>query len=249
MTRPKLSDRQRNFRPSIPRRIAFCVLSGMVLPVAIGAGGVDSGGQVERQFRKAPESRSGVKPRPPTLPQRTPRSAPQGEGIDVSGFQLDGNTVYSQDALQPMFMPYLGRKVTPAELLVLAEQLTDRYRRDGYLLSEVVVPEQSVTNGVVSLVATEGYVAEVRIQGGEDIPLAEFEPFIEPIRKERPATANVLERNLFLMNDLGGLSVSSALEPIPGQAGAHVLVVAIARYRFGGAVAVENPSRKPGTVV
>lgn len=216
------------------------MLSGLLLPVAIGAGTVDSGGQVERQFRKAPESRSGSVPRPPALPQRTKRQAPQGEGVDVSGFELDGNTIYHQEDLQPILAPYIGRRVTPAELLALAEELTERYRRDGYLLSEVVVPEQDVGNGVVRLVATEGYVAEVRIQGGDDIPLAVFEPFVQPIRQERPSTANVLERNLFLMNDLGGVSVVSALEPVPEQPGAHVLVVNVAHNRFGGAVAVDN---------
>lgn len=207
---------------------------------AVGAGGVNAGGQVERQFRKPPESRSGAKPRPPTVPPRTKRLPPAGEGVDVSGFVLDGNTVYREEDLQPLFTPYLGRKVTPAELNTLAEELTERYRRDGYLLSEVVVPEQTVTSGAVRLVATEGYVAEVRIRGGEDIPLTVFEPFIEPITKERPATANVLERNLFLMNDLGGVSVVSALEPVPDQPGAHILVAEVTRNRFGGAVALDN---------
>ncbi|MBK6973738.1 MAG: ShlB/FhaC/HecB family hemolysin secretion/activation protein [Sterolibacteriaceae bacterium] len=234
-----MSDRRGKLRTIVPRGIAFGVLSGLALPVAIGAVAVDSGGQVEKQFRKPPGSRS-AKPRPPTLPQRTKRPAPAGEGVDVSGFQLEGGTVYRQDDLQPMFAPYLGRKVTPEELLAFAEALTDRYHRDGYLLSDVEVPEQSVTDGVVRLVATEGYVAEVRIQGSGDIPLTVFEPFIEPIRTERPATANVLERNLFLMNDLGGVGLASALEPIPGQAGAHVLVINVARDRLAGAVAVDN---------
>ncbi len=238
---PKLSDRcRRRVRLIAPRPLAVFILCGTSLPLAIGAGDIDSGGQVERQFRKPPQSRSGARPRPPTLPQRATRPPPAGDGVEVSGFQLEGSTVYRQDDLQPVFAPYLGRKVTQAELLVLAEELTERYRRDGYLLSEVVVPEQTVSNGVVRLVATEGYVAEVRIQGGGDIPLTAFEPFIQAIRQERPASANVLERNLFLMNDLGGISVSSALEPIAGQPGAHALVVAVARNRFGGAVAADN---------
>jgi hemolysin activation/secretion protein len=50
----------------------------------------------------------------------------------------------------------------------------------------------------------------------------------------------VLERNLFLMNDLGGISLSSALEPIAGQPGAHALIVQVARHRFAGAVAADN---------
>lgn len=238
---PNLSHRRRNRVRLIARRpLAVLILCATAVPVAIGAGDIDSGGQVERQFRKPPQSRSGARPRPPALPQRATRPPPLGEGVDVSGFQLEGSTVYRQDDLQPVFAPYLGRKVTQAELLALAETLTQRYRRDGYLLSEVVVPEQSVTNGVVRLVATEGYVAEVRIQGGGDIPVAAFEPFIQPIRQERPATANVLERNLYLMNDLGGLGVSSALEPISGQPGAHALVIEVARNRLGGAVAADN---------
>lgn len=237
--RPKLSRRYPDRRRILPRPLAFCVLAGIALPVAFGAVDVDSGGQVERQFRKPPEARS-AKPRPPRVPPRTRPTAPEGEAVEVSGFQLDGSTVYRQDELQPMFAPYLGRKVAPAELFALAEALTERYRRDGYLLSEVTVPEQGVVDGVVRLVATEGYVAEVRIRGGEDIPLALFQPFIEPIQKERPATANVLERNLFLMNDLGGISVASALEPVPDQPGAHVLVIDVARDRLAGAVAIDN---------
>lgn len=212
----------------------------MALPVAIGATNVDSGGQVERQFRKPPEARSAARLRPPTLPQRAQRAPPAGEGFDVSGFQLEGSTVYLPEDLQPLFAPYLGRRVTPTELLELAEALTERYRSDGYLLSEVVVPEQRVTGGVVRLAATEGYIAEVRLRGGADMSQDAFEPFIQPITQERPATANVLERNLFLMNELGGISVSSAVEPIADLPGAHVLVVDVVRNPLGAAVALEN---------
>ena len=46
-----------------------------------------------------------------------------------------------------------------------ANELTARYRRDGYVLSQVLVPAQDVTAGRVNLLAVEGYVDAIQLRG------------------------------------------------------------------------------------
>ncbi|MGA4816816.1 POTRA domain-containing protein [Pseudomonas aeruginosa] len=47
----------------------------------------------------------------------------------------------------------------------LANRLTAKYRQDGYLLTQVVVPEQSIEGGKVRLQVIEGYLEHVQIKG------------------------------------------------------------------------------------
>ena len=83
--------------------------------------------------------------------------------------------------LESYYQHMLGKQVSLAELVDLANRLTAKYRQDGYLLTQVVVPEQSIEGGKVRLQVIEGYLEHVQIKGTVDGPRVRVEELLAPL--------------------------------------------------------------------
>ncbi|MDB9314651.1 ShlB/FhaC/HecB family hemolysin secretion/activation protein [Spirulina sp. CS-785/01] len=113
-----------------------------------------------------------VEPLPPLedlLPETTDPSIPAPEDIPgeivVQQFQVVGNTVFSGEVLTELLEPYTNRPLSFAELLQVAETLTEAYQERGYITSGAFIPEQSMQGGVVTIQAVEGEVEAINIEG------------------------------------------------------------------------------------
>lgn len=148
--------------------------------------------------------------------------------VTLSAVRVEGSTVYGAEQLQALTAAYVGLEISGAEIYALAQALTTRYRNDGYFLSLVVVPPQSLTGGVLSLRAIEGHVASVRIEG--DPRLREkLQEIGEKIQASRPLSAQVLERYLLIANDFPGLRLRSVLSPSQTVGAADLTLIASVR--------------------
>jgi len=229
----------------IPRFSAICAGSviGLILSVTNVSGQVKppgtQPGQVERQFDKPPEP--SAKPGSIAIPTAGQAPPPNAAGIKfvLNQLTIDGATVYPADKLRSLYASSLHREVSLADIYRIVEAVTARYRNDGYILSQVIVPAQSVENGAIRLQAIEGYIAEVRVEGATPELRERVRKYGEKIRKRRPLTAAVLERQVLLMNDLPGVVARAVLAPSQTP-GASDLVLQIARHRVAGGISSDN---------
>lgn len=197
-------------------------------------------GQIERQFIPPPEpSAQPTEIQIPPDTQRPPANAEQFR-FTLEDVVLDGATVYPPQALRAEYESQLGREVSLADIYAIADRLTARYRNDGYVISQVVVPAQSVQQGVVRLQAVEGYVREVRLEGDALFSAELPGIYADRIKRDRPLTAAALERYLLLMNDLAGTTARATLAPSATQPGAADLHVKLAHLRFEGEANLDN---------
>lgn len=215
-------------------------------PIALAQqvpGGVQPG-QIERQLQTPPQPRpgGGESVIPATPDQRPPANADSVRFV-LNRISVSGSSVYSEAALQPSYVPLVGKEVTLTQIYQLAESLTRRYRNDGYILSQVVVPAQSVREGVIRLQAVEGYVANTRLEGLSRAPRALVDAHLERVRQSRPLRADVLERALLLINDLAGVTARATLSP-SSQAGASDLTVSVAETPRTAALGLNNRGSK-----
>lgn len=195
-------------------------------------------GQLQRQLEqlRAPPATRTTK-RPP-VPQQVPPADAVQTTFTWQGAQLDGVAAYPLAALLQGLEPAPGATVSVAQVFELANRLTARYRNDGYLLSQVLVPAQTIGGGRVRLVAVEGYVAEVEYRGiARD---ARLDAIAATLVAERPLTSDTLERELLLLNDAGlgtarGTLVASATVP-----GAATLVVDVGTRRWAASAGYTN---------
>ena len=122
----------------------------------------------------------------------------------------------------------------------MAEKLTARYRNDGYILSQVVVPAQTVDGGVVRLEAIEGHVAAVRVEGASERVTQNILEHANKIKASRPLTSATLERYLLLINDLPGVFARGVLASSKSQQGASDLVIQVTPRIFSAGLSTDN---------
>lgn len=100
----------------------------------------------------------------PPAPDSGQQTATQFQ-LYVREFRFDGNTVISTAQLQAVAAPYQGREITDVELQELRRQLTALYTQAGYVASAIVIPDQDIVDGVVTLRAVEGRLGKVELTG------------------------------------------------------------------------------------
>ncbi len=171
--------------------------------------------------------------------------APEGADqikFDLNGIEFDGLTTYNREDLSYMYSGMIGSEISLTDIYALANRATLKYREDGYVLTQVVVPPQTIENGIVILQVVEGYIDNVIIQGGDltKNELSLIQDYAGRIAKGGALNIAELERNLLLINDLPGVNARSVIRPSPTTPGAADIVLIPERDMFEAIVGVNN---------
>lgn len=104
-----------------------------------------------------------------------------------------------------------------------AANAVSQYLRDkGYFVAQAFLPEQKVQDGIIEIAVLEGRLADVRIGMDERAPVSR--PIVARLLSSLAPGAvlhsDTVERALFLVSDLRGITVRSLIEPgtAPGTA-------------------------------
>ncbi|MCI5060179.1 MAG: BamA/TamA family outer membrane protein [Alphaproteobacteria bacterium] len=174
------------------------------------------------------------------------QQAPEGaEDIkfNFGGLQLNGVSTYSHDQLYKLYGDMIGTEISLADLYAIANRMTLKYRNDGYVLTQVVVPPQTIENGIAELQIVEGFIDSVIIQGGDNSSSSELkliQQYASRINTSGALNISDMERYLLLINDLPGLSARSVISPSATTAGAADLLVIIERDPFEALIGANN---------
>lgn len=199
-------------------------------------------GQIERQFTRPPQATPSAPAAPVELFQPTQKVPANAASINFTLKQIviDDLRAYPENELRPLYAAMLGREITFDEIYTLANNLTAHYRNDGYILSQVIVPAQSIEGGVVRLQAIEGYIDQVKFDGVEVEPGDLLQVYAKKIQAQRPLRAATLERYLLLMNDLPGAFVRATLLPSQSQRGAADMLLQVVKRKALGGFSIDN---------
>ena len=158
----------------------------------------------------------------------------------LRSLQLKGVSVYEMAALEREWQDMIGREIGVDQIFNLASKLTARYRGDGYILSQVVVPRQKIESGQVVLEAVEGYLSDVKFEGDE-LPAHLRQEQAARLTASRPLKSEVMERALLLFRSVQGMTTTSVLQAAPGsKTGASVLVIQAKRKAYDAMVSADN---------
>ncbi|MEM9279728.1 MAG: ShlB/FhaC/HecB family hemolysin secretion/activation protein, partial [Pseudomonadota bacterium] len=131
----------------------------------------------------------------------------------LESVKINGLSAYSENDLDDIWTPYIGKKISLEKLWVIAGQITERYRAQGYFLSRAYVPAQEISDGNVIIEVVEGYVSEVQFS---DTPPQHkiIHQLTNRITRSRPLSAQALESFMLQMNDLPGQQFRAVVEPL-----------------------------------
>ena len=218
----------------------FSLLFSAAMHAAPQIPGLVAPGQAEKQFQAPPQLRDSSPDKiVPLRRQQAPDLADQIR-FTLRQVKLEGFSVISEDTLSAIYQPYIDQEITLSDLYALADQLTISYRKQGYFLSQVFVPEQKIEKGVVELYAVEGFINDVVIDMNINDWNGLLNAFAQQIKNTRPLTSKALERYMLLINDLPGVSAKAVLSRSPTTFGAADLLIIATEKQLSGSVSIDN---------
>ena len=216
------------------RAAALCAL-----PLALCAA-LPAAAQPASDYIPRPDLDSGpIAEAPPPAPAAAPL-APAPGGIVLRRVVLEGATAIPEAELAPLWAPLLGQPVAPETLAALAQRITAAYRARGYVLSQAILPEQSLAGGTVRLVVVEGFIDQVAIDGGTPAQQATLGRLFTPVAADRPLRIETLERSVLLSRDTYGAGIDTVVAPSALTFGAADMTVLAAPDRFTGFASADN---------
>ena len=220
-------------------RMMFEALAGaklalLALVLAAGAAHAQTDpGSLERTVPQLPADQSVAKPPSVDAPALPPEGGARFvRKFTLSAVVIEGATVFTAGELAPGFEPYLASQVRQAELDTIAANITDRYRKAGFLLSYAVVPAQAVQSGIVRIQVVEGFIGGVRLKGNGRAAKA-VRGIFAGLANERPLRVRTLERAISLAREVPGAMIGDIQIGRSAQNPArHVLTVAVGANRI-----------------
>jgi hemolysin activation/secretion protein len=153
---------------------------------------------------------------------------------------ISGAAAIPRDHLTAIYEPYLGKKVSQADLAAVASAISDAYRTAGFHLSRAIIPPQDIQNGRVRIQVIEGAIVEAELRG-EGAEQFGIRPMLAPVLAEQPSRLATLERQLFLINGRPGVRITdTALEEIGHATGRFRLVVTVKVWHIFTSFGLDN---------
>lgn len=161
-------------------------------------------------------------PQPSASPINLPQAKPVVTGsptpsITPAAFRFEGNTVFSSETLVAQLAKSIDLPTDLAGLNALVGLISRYYRSQGYLLTEVYLPEQAIkaTGGTVSIAVIEARVGSVHVRVEGDKESASYARTLVATHLKPGAliTEQLLDKPVLLLRDLAGMDASSMVEP------------------------------------
>lgn len=131
------------------------------------------------------------------------------------------------------------RGITLGMIETVADTITHYYRERGFILAKAYIPKQHVRDGIVTLTLLLGDMGEVAVQNNHRYSEKQIKRIFNS-SLGKPVSNTGVEENLYLVNDLPGLSATGYFEP-GAQIGDTKLNVNVTREkRFSSNVRLDN---------
>jgi len=203
--------------------------------------------QVEKRFDVPETTKNHLELNLPAPVETQPLSEILRAQLEKSKFTLknvviDGSTVYSAEDLAATYQDQIGQTISLLDARSIAARITAHYRNDGYILSQAIVPVQTVTDGTLHIRVVEGYIANVTFAGDVDSEgeRRSLDSFADKIKAIHPTRMADLERYMLLMNDLPGETVTGLIRPSDSQFGGADLVLTVNKKSVDGSYTFDN---------
>jgi len=122
--------------------------------------------------------------------------------------------------------------LTIGQLQEIANEVTNYYRRAGFILAHAYIPAQTVDTGVVIIQVLEGVIGRVTVENNQSYAADVLKrPFNDLIGN--PVYKNEIESGLLRLTDYPGLSVFGVFQPGTSDVGSTNLVLSVREERFG----------------
>lgn len=173
----------------------------------------------------------------PQVSARPPPGAGDSESklerrITPVRFDIQGVDALPFETVAALFAPVVGQPSTVAQLVAIAGRATTLYKNAGHPLSFVYLPDQAFDGGVVRVIAVEGHIGSVRVEGDAGPAEARLREIAARLVGEKPMRQATFDRVTQLLLRLPGVTVEASASMPATTDGATVLVLKTTRQPY-----------------
>ena len=174
-----------------------------------------------------------VAPAAPAAPAATPTFA-------VWEYVVEGNTVLPTAAIEKAVTPFLGEGKTITQVEAARAALEKTYQYAGYLTVFVDLPEQEVSDGVITLKVMEGRVERLAVTGAKYFSQGYIRARVPELAEGKVPNFNVVQAQLAEVNRTEDRRVQPVLRPGHEPGAAEVELKVTDQLPVHGTVELNN---------
>jgi len=192
----------------------------------------------------APSVEPAVSVQPDTAPASEPTAQPadNSDEFQFKQFRFQGNTVYSDSALEKLLRDKVPAVKTLPDIQRAAEAVAALYQEDGVLARVDLLP-QDLTDGVVTITITEGRFAGARMESAESpkLPQDFLVKLVETAQpKNAPVKLSQMDKATMLLNEVPGVQASVRLSTGQEEGETIALVQVQDKRPWDGQITLDN---------
>ena len=154
------------------------------------------------------------------------------EDMEAAGKRLQDSLYLNDEKAAEEYAQFLNQlrknkkyreEMSIGQLQDVANQITDMYRRAGFVIAQAYVPEQKVEDGVVNIHVQEGVLGKIVVEGNEQYSTGLIQEVFQHLGG-KTVIKQPLENALFSLSDFPGIVAYGVLQPGDSTGETNLLV-------------------------
>ena len=121
--------------------------------------------------------------------------------FDINRFDVQGNTLLSEQEVERAVAPFLGKNKDFADIQRALEALEQAFRDRGFGVVQVVLPEQDITKGVVQFRVLQPRVGRVLVDGNKFFDVDNVRRSLPTVKEGQTPNSREIARNLQVLTE------------------------------------------------
>lgn len=160
--------------------------------------------------------------------------------FEIVRFDVEGNTLLPATAVEQLLAPYTGKERDFGAVQMALETLEGAYRKKGYSIVRVVLPEQELNHGVVHLRVIESKIGKVTVQGNRHFDDANIRRSLPALQEGQAPNVAVIGASLRTANDDPAKKTTLQLQTGEKEGEVNALLEVVDEKPWSAGVAVDN---------
>lgn len=162
---------------------------------------------LEKQVLKKKRAKPSIE-----LQDKEQKSEAPGPTFELKAINLTGTTILKPERFQFIWEPFIGKKVSFADINEIVAQIKRLYGELGCLTTTVYLPPQDSKNGEIEIRVLEGKMGNLVVEGNKWFSTASIKKYFHPYRGEVLDMQELL-KEVMRLNSNQDLKVSTVLSP------------------------------------
>ena len=170
-------------------------------------------------------------------------SVPSVHALTLSNVIIKSGARIDKSSMDKKLNPYLGKEIDIALLQNILNEISDYYRKNGYLAAQAFYPEQQSQNGVVEVIVKTAKLDDIKIANYAALSPKTAYMLTENVRKfqGKEINSNDLNASLLKIKDLNIFDIAGYFENSENKQDHASLTLDLkGRSRFGYELSYDN---------